>query len=155
MSELSQRQACLSLFCLTGTLLTKQSRKRSIASKRGDLSLLWLFMPLRYQTKHMYCSLRRNSNLSTSCSFRVIKKDILTSITQEYPFSSGYHRFPCLAINCKLVKMGNWNKVVNSLKILPCCSKKPPPYVYLLLPLSSFPPWRTEMHTFTACQKWG
>lgn len=35
-----------------------------------DPPLLWLFVPLRYQTEHTCCSLRRKCSLSPSCSFK-------------------------------------------------------------------------------------
>lgn len=66
--------------------------------------LLWVFVPLRKQTEQMQCRLRKNCNLSTSCSFSITTEDSLSSLTQKCPSRGGYGRLPHSVMNCKLVR---------------------------------------------------
>ena len=70
-------------FLLNRNALDMAEEEEKHGKQKEDPPLLWPFMPLRYQTEHVRCSLRRNCNRSTSCSFRVAKKYVLTSVSQK------------------------------------------------------------------------
>lgn len=92
-----------SSFSINGNTLDMAEEEDKHGKQEEDPCLLWVFVPLRNQTEHTQCRLRRNCNLSTPCSFSVTKKDALTSLTQTCPFRGGYHRLSHSAMNCKPV----------------------------------------------------